>query len=46
MDISRKLDNNYGKLWGVGKAREGRGKGNTFQFGGLREIVASLYGFI
>ena len=31
---------------GVGKGREGRGKGRTFWFSGLRETEASLYRFI
>ena len=31
---------------GAGKGREGRGKGRTFRFGGLRETEASLYVFI
>ena len=29
---------------GVGKGEEGRAKGRTFRFGGLRETEASLYG--
>ena len=44
MGISRKWEIRGG--WGVGKGREGRDKGTTFQFGGLRGTEATLYGFI